>query len=49
MTYWWVQLAVLAALTLLYVQGARRHQVPARLIAAAALVVLSLHLLMRLG
>jgi hypothetical protein len=46
-TYWWVQLAVLAALTLLYVHGARRQQVPARLVAASALVVLSLHLLMR--
>ena len=46
-TYWWVQLAVVAALTLVFVLGARQQRVPARWIAAACLVLFSLHLLMR--
>jgi hypothetical protein len=46
--YWWVQLAVAAALCGIYVQGARRQQVAPNLVAAACLVVASLHLLMLL-
>jgi hypothetical protein len=45
--YWWVQLAIVAVLTLVFLAGARRHQVPGRLAAAAAWVVLSLHWLVR--
>jgi hypothetical protein len=44
--YWWVQLAVLVALSLVYVQAARRHGAPLRLVAASCLVMLSLHLLL---
>jgi hypothetical protein len=46
-TYWWVQLAVMAALSLIYVHGALRNRVPTRLIAAVCLILVSLHLLMR--
>jgi hypothetical protein len=46
-SYWWLQLAVVAALALVYIQGARRQEVPARLIAASVLVVVSMHLLLR--
>jgi hypothetical protein len=43
--YWWVQLAVLAVLTFVYAQGARRLRVPVNIIAASCLILLCLHLL----
>jgi hypothetical protein len=46
MKYWWVQLAVLLVLTLIYAQGTRRNGLPGNLIAATCVLLLSLHLLM---
>ena len=44
--YWWAQLFVVTALTLVYVQGRRRLQLPANLLLASCVLLLSLHLLM---
>lgn len=46
-TYWWVQLGVLLVLAAVYVRGARRHRLPANLVAASCVLLVSLHLLMR--
>ncbi len=43
--YWWVQLGVLAGLSLVYIQGARRLRVPTNTIAASCLILLGLHLI----
>jgi hypothetical protein len=43
--YWWLQLGVLVALGLIYIQGARRLRVPANTIAASCLILLGLHLI----
>jgi hypothetical protein len=46
MTYWWVQAGVVAALMLLYVQGARKLRWPENLVAASCVALASLHLIM---
>ena len=43
--YWWLQLAVLIVLSLVYIQGARRLRVPNNTIAASCLILLGLHLI----
>jgi hypothetical protein len=43
--YWWIQLAVLLALMLVYVQGARRAQFATNLILASCVLMLGLHVL----
>lgn len=44
--YWWIQLAALIGLMIIYVQGRRRLQLPMNLVVASCVVLLSLHLLM---
>jgi hypothetical protein len=43
--YWWVQLAVLLGLTLVYAFGARKILLPRNLICASCLILLGLHLM----
>jgi hypothetical protein len=43
--YWWVQLAVLLVLTLVYAKGARRLRFANHLILASCLLLLGLHLM----
>ncbi len=43
--YWWIELAVLLVLTMLYILGAKRHRFPKSLVAASALLVVGLHLM----
>lgn len=44
--YWWAQLFVVLAITLVYVQGARRMRFQPNLLAASCVILLGLHLLM---
>jgi hypothetical protein len=43
--YWWVEMAVLSVLAVVYIQGARKARIPSNLMAASCLLVLGLHLL----